>query len=134
MDQRRNDRDFLLVERRREGMFFEDGGISPAARPIKLGHHGHIVLDTNLVDPILVTVQREKTSVAGEAHVFERCNDVFRLQIGKRQCGRVAHDTFWRDSRLRSVSVSNFLRSRSVVGVTSSNSSSSRNSSDCSSE
>ncbi len=116
-------------------MLFEDRVVTPALRSIELGHDGFVVLNANLVDAVFVTVQREESTVARKSHLAQCGQNVIGVQVCKRKGSCIAtHETFLRESLLRSVSLSSFFLMRKFFGVTSSNSSSSRNSSDCSRE
>ena len=129
----RHDRDFLRLQRRGKRMLFENRGVGPASRAIELRNDRWTVFDANLVDAIFVTVERQETAVAAKSQRGQRGEDVLWLQVSERQRRRVVQEAFL-DSRLRSDSFSSFLRSRRLDGVISRSSSSSRNSSDCSSE
>ena len=51
-------------------MLFEDRRVAPAARAVELRHHGRLVFDTHLVDPVFVAVQRQHARIADEAGTF----------------------------------------------------------------
>ncbi len=70
--ERRNDRDLALGELERERVLLEDLGVGPARRPIELDNDRRAVFDVDLVDAVLVAVQREQSAVPAHARGFER--------------------------------------------------------------
>ena len=86
--QRRHDGNLLRARAMCERVLLEDRIVTPAPRPVELGHDRYVVFDADLVDAILVAVQREKTSVTAKSHLVQRCEDILGLQVGERQRGR----------------------------------------------
>ncbi len=74
---RGDDRDLQLGELRDEGMLLGDLPNGPALRPVELGDHRRsargkagrrcAVVEPDLVNAVLVAVEREEAAVAGEA-------------------------------------------------------------------
>ena len=83
--QRRDHRNLLRRQLRREGMLLGNGGVAPTAGPIKLGDHRIAVLDSDLVDPILIAVESQSASVAAIPKDLERIQYRFRRKFGKRR-------------------------------------------------
>jgi len=69
--QGRCDRQLRGRELRREGMLLEDLLIAPALRAIELENE-QLLAHAELVDAILVAVEREQPAVADESHRFRR--------------------------------------------------------------
>ncbi len=63
LNERRHDRNLRGRELEREAVLLGDRGGAPALRPVKLGDQRRAALDADLVDAILVTVQREDAAV-----------------------------------------------------------------------
>nr|GFB22208.1 hypothetical protein [Tanacetum cinerariifolium] len=64
-------RDFDIGEFGGKTVFFEDGFVGPAIRPVKLGNQRLLFVDTDLVDAVLVAVQREDAGVGDEADALD---------------------------------------------------------------
>ena len=69
LHERRHDRNLCGRELEREAVLLGDRRGAPALRPVKLGDQRRAALDADLVDAILVTVQREDAAVR---HIAER--------------------------------------------------------------
>lgn len=78
---RRDDRNFLRREIDGELVLLEDRGIAPAARAIELGDDGRTILDTDLVDAILVAVQRMNAAITSEAGALDTFDYGIRKEI-----------------------------------------------------
>jgi hypothetical protein len=59
--------------------------VAPTAGPVKFRNDGGVIFDADLVYTIFVTVQRKKSAIASILQVFQRSNDVLRLEIGVRE-------------------------------------------------
>ena len=66
-------------------MFFANGIVGPAARPIEFRDERRIVVDADLIHAVLVAVQSEEAAIAGEAQRLHGIQDVLRRERGKRQ-------------------------------------------------
>ena len=55
-----------------ECVLFEDLGVAPAARPVELGDQRLVILDAELVDAVLVAVQRLQPAVGAQARALQR--------------------------------------------------------------
>jgi hypothetical protein len=76
-------------------VFFEDGGVAPAARPVELGDQRRVVFDADLVDAVFIAVQRQQAAVAAQADAVEGVEHAVGAQRGirvgsihKRHCKR----------------------------------------------
>ena len=85
--QRRDDRNLRTSQLLRECVFFENGGVAPAARAVELGHYGRRTFDTHAVDAVLVAVQREQPAIAAEPESLDRADDLVGLQVLIGECG-----------------------------------------------
>ncbi|MND99953.1 hypothetical protein D3C80_923470 [compost metagenome] len=85
--QGRNHRDFAVGEFGREGVFFEDGCIAPAAWAVELGDQRLRVFDAHLIDAVLVAVQCQHPGVAEKADAFHCVQD----QVGGEGVEGVGH-------------------------------------------
>ncbi len=79
--ERGNDGNLQCCKFLRERMFFEDRGVAPATGSVKFGNDRRGILDADLVDPILVAVQRQKASVAAQAEPVERGQNLFGFEV-----------------------------------------------------
>ena len=88
--QGRNDRQVAGREFGDEGVFLGDRGVTPALRPVELGHHRFTVVETDLVDAVLVAVQGQQTTVAAKTAGFDRIENEIGRQAGEgmRPCHR----------------------------------------------
>jgi hypothetical protein len=59
-------------------MLLANRRIAPALRTVELRHHRIAVLDPDLVDAILVAVERQDASVAAMPHRLQSVEDEFR--------------------------------------------------------
>src|SRR6267378_7571345 len=64
---RRDDRNFMLCQFLCEGMLFRDLPRAPAAGAVELEHHRAAVVQPDLVDAVLIAVEREQPAVGAEA-------------------------------------------------------------------
>ena len=80
--QRRDDRYLCVGQLLSEAVLFDNGGVAPAIWPIELHDDGRTVFDTNLVNPIFVTVERQKSTVAAVVEFLKRVEDLLGLQCG----------------------------------------------------
>ena len=76
----RDDRYLSVGQLLGEAVFFDNGGVAPAIWPIELHNDRRAVFDPNLVNPILVTVEREKSTVAAVVELLKRVENLLRLQ------------------------------------------------------
>src|SRR5260221_962530 len=89
--ERRDDRDLALGKLQAERVLLEDLSVGPARGTVELrDHRGRrtrtgTVFEPDLVDAVLVAVQREQPPVAGEAHARERVEHGIR---GEPRVGR----------------------------------------------
>ena len=65
-------RHLVFREFQSEGVFFQDGRVVPATRSVELRDQGTTVVYSDLVDPVLVTVEYQKVAVAGVSLTFDR--------------------------------------------------------------
>ena len=70
-----------------KAVFFEDGFVGPAVWSIELGDQRLAVFDADLIDAVLITVQRQNAGVAEKTNAF----DSVEYQIGRECCKRVGH-------------------------------------------
>src|SRR5450830_53404 len=82
-----NDRDFLLDQLVDESMLFEDRGVAPALRTIELRHQRRPLFHADLIDPILVAVERQQTPIAIQADAIECIEHGVRRQPGEVEYG-----------------------------------------------
>ena len=68
-----------------EFVLLEDRGVRPSTRPVELRHHGRPVLEVDLIDAVLVAVQREEPTVPPQTHAFERVEHAVRGESGVRR-------------------------------------------------
>ena len=85
---RRDHRNLLLRQIRGEGMFLENRGVAPAMRTIKLRDDKTALVETDLVDAILVTIECEYSAVAAKTDAFERFKHEVGRQLGVRRFGQ----------------------------------------------
>ena len=78
----RDDRYLLLRELRRKPVLFQYRLVGPAVRAIEFRNDGVVVVDTHLVDAILVAVEREQAAVAVKTEILERIEEVLWLEVG----------------------------------------------------
>ncbi len=81
----RNDRQVAVSKLHREAVLFGYLRVAPTAGSVKFGDYWPVIFNTNLIDPIFVTVEREKPTVAAIAEVLQGRNNLFRLQVGVRK-------------------------------------------------
>ena len=79
--ERRHDRDFVLGQLERERVFLEDLPVAPSAGPVELRHHDRAVVLPDLVDAVLVTVQREQPSIGTQPGGLDRVEQVFGSEV-----------------------------------------------------
>ena len=82
--QRRDDRNLGGGKLQRETVFFEDCCIAPASRAIELHDDRFGVLETDLIDTILIASEREYPAVTGKACGLDCFDDGVRRQRRKR--------------------------------------------------
>ncbi len=87
VDVRRNDRDLRAREFERELVLLEDRRVGPALGAIELHDDRGAVLAADLVDPILVTVERQHAAVAAMPERLDRTDDDVGRQRGIRVRG-----------------------------------------------
>ena len=80
-----NDRNFLFREFRGELVFLEDGSVTPAAGPIKLCDDRFIIFDSDLINAILIAVEREEPAVAPKAEAVDGRQNVIWLKLCESQ-------------------------------------------------
>jgi len=81
VQQRRYHRNFTRLELQGKFVLFENRRFAPPCRAIELGDQWRRILYTDLVDAILVTVQRQESPAAGKPERFHRRQDIVRLQL-----------------------------------------------------
>ncbi|MDB5794380.1 MAG: hypothetical protein JWR25_759 [Noviherbaspirillum sp.] len=84
-------RDLLLCQFLRERMFFENGRIAPAPRPIELCNHRRSLFHADLVHAIFVAVERDQSPVAMEAYAVEPVEDRIRIEAGESMWSVINH-------------------------------------------
>jgi hypothetical protein len=80
--QRRDHRDLLRRKLEGEGMFLANRGLRPAPGPVEFRDHRRPILDPDLVDPVLVAVQRQQPTVGTQPGGLHGVQDDLRLQTG----------------------------------------------------
>src|SRR5690606_17078246 len=93
LDDRRHHRNFGGGELEREAVLLLDRRIAPAIRAIELHDERYALLDSHLIDTILVTVQREDAPVGDTPEGLYRGNDDVRSQSVIRVKARHARRT-----------------------------------------
>jgi hypothetical protein len=95
--ERGHDRDLVRVQLRREGVLLEDLRIAPARGAIELGDDGGSFLQPDLIDAVLVAVERQEPAVASQAQRVHGVQHDVRCEpgIGMRV---VRHAGFYRNS------------------------------------
>jgi len=63
-------------------VLFEYGGIAPAVWPIEFHDDRCAVLNADLINPVLVTVERQETAIAAVFELLKRVENMLRLQCG----------------------------------------------------
>ncbi len=71
---------------RAECVFLEDRRVAPASRPVELRDDRRGVLDADLVDAVLVTVQCLEPAIALEAETLHRRENVVGLKVCVYEC------------------------------------------------
>ncbi|MNI65455.1 hypothetical protein D3C73_1209660 [compost metagenome] len=71
VDQRRHDRHLAVGEFGGELVLFQNRFVAPALRPVELGDQRLGVFDTDLIDAVLVAVERQDARVAEKADAFD---------------------------------------------------------------
>ena len=84
---RRNNRQFRCCQFLAEGMLFQNGGIRPALCPVELDDLRRTFFHEHLIDPVLITVQCQQTSIRPQADPLQRVEQGIRRQCGKRCFG-----------------------------------------------
>jgi hypothetical protein len=74
-NERRDDRDLALGELGDERVLFVDLCVGPARRPVELRHDRRAFFQEDLVDAVLVAVERDHAPVAAQADGLERVED-----------------------------------------------------------
>ena len=87
MDVRRNDRNLRARELQRELVLLEDRRIGPALGAIKLHDDRGAVLPADLIDPILITVERQDAAITAMPERLDRTDDDVGGQRGIRVRG-----------------------------------------------
>ena len=80
--QRRDNWQFRIAEFLGKAVLLEDCVITPAIGAIEFGDNRRPVLDTDLVNTVLVTVERKKPAIAMQRQAFECFENVCGLQLG----------------------------------------------------
>ena len=78
--ERGDDGNLALGQFQAEGMFLQDRLIGPAFRPVELRHQRRAVLDADLIDAVLVTVQAEQRAVAGITGALDGIEDAIGVE------------------------------------------------------
>src|SRR6187402_1336030 len=90
---RRDCGNFALAERADDRMLFENGGIGPTFRPIKLGDHRRPVFHADLIHAVFVAVEGEHAAVGAFAKrhqdAVERIEYTFGREIGEGRGGKI---------------------------------------------
>jgi hypothetical protein len=66
-------------------VFFEYGIVTPAAGPIKLRDDRFIIFDSDLIDAVLIAVEREESAVAAKAEALDGRQNVIWLKLCESQ-------------------------------------------------
>jgi hypothetical protein len=86
--ERRHDRHFAR-QFEREGVFLEDLRVAPSAGPVKLRHHDRALVLPDLVDAVLVTVQRQQAAIGTQPGGLDRVKQVLGSEVVIRGRARV---------------------------------------------
>ena len=78
----RHDGQLALHQLQGKTMLLENALVAPAPRAIELRDHETAVLLAELVDPVLVAVEREEAPVAGETDTFQRVENPVGAEVG----------------------------------------------------
>ena len=62
-------------------MFFKDGLVVPAPGPVEFCNQRGAVVDPDLVDPVLVTVENQQMAVTDMALAFDRRKNGIRIKV-----------------------------------------------------
>jgi len=84
-DEWRNDWKFSCTQFLVELMLLNDCRVAPSPGAVKLGHDRPLLFDTNLVNAVLVAVEREEAAITSKAQISDHVEDLLRLQV--RVCG-----------------------------------------------
>ena len=76
----RHDRNLLLRQLFHEGVFLEDGGLAPAPWPVELDDHRRSLFQADLVDAVLVAVERQQAAVAVQADALDGLQHRVRVE------------------------------------------------------
>jgi hypothetical protein len=87
VDEGRDDRDFDVGEFGGEAVLFENGFVGPAIGPVELGNQRLLFIDADLIDAVLIAVERENTGVGDKADAL----DGVQHQVRCKCCERVGH-------------------------------------------
>jgi hypothetical protein len=79
---RRNHRQVSRSQLTGKNVLFEDFRVAPAGRPVKFRDDRDVIFDANLVNPVLVTVKCEKSTVAAISNALECRDYLLGLKIG----------------------------------------------------
>jgi hypothetical protein len=72
-----------------EGVLLANGRIRPALGPVELGDHRDVILDADLIDPVLVAIEREQVAVGAVTQRVHAVEDHVRFERGER-VGRIS--------------------------------------------
>jgi len=84
-DEWRYYREFSCTQFLVELMLLNDCCVAPSPGTVKLGHDRPLLFDTNLVNAVLVAVEREEAAITAKVHISVHVEDMPRLQV--RVCG-----------------------------------------------
>jgi hypothetical protein len=102
IDHRGDNRNFLRIQFGHKGVFFENRGIAPALRPIKLGDERHAFFHADLVNTVFVAIERQQPAVAPETDAIQRIEDEIWRERRERMLRFSAHARVkFRTSRIR---------------------------------
>jgi len=83
-----NDRNFQIEQLLSKGMLFANLPSLPPAGPVKFGNQTGSIEQTDLIDPIFITVQSEKAGIRVETKGLDSGQNPIRCQCGERMLGQ----------------------------------------------
>ena len=83
--ERLDNRNLLLRKFRRKTVFLENGIITPATGTIKLRDDRFIVFDSDLINAVLIAVEREESTVAPKTEAVDGRQNVIWLKLCESQ-------------------------------------------------
>ena len=101
-DQRGHHRNVLLGQLSGKSMLLFYGRLGPAQGPIKLGHHGRVVVEHGLVHPVFVRAQSAQSTIHRQAQVGQGIEHAQGRQGLEKRCHRLTPPKQWVVGRVHS--------------------------------